>query len=47
MDAAMTDDDIIKAARDRMAEALEADKSNREEGHDDLEFIAGRQWPDQ
>jgi hypothetical protein len=43
----MKDDDIIKAARDRMSEAIEADKENREDGHDDLEFIAGRQWPEE
>lgn len=43
----MKDEDILKAARERMEEALEADRKNREDGHDDLEFIAGRQWPEE
>jgi hypothetical protein len=46
VDAQMKKSDIIKAAREALSAALEADKDNREEGHDDLEFIAGRQWPE-
>ena len=38
--------DIVKAARDRMAEAVEADRENRARDMDDLEKLIGRQWPD-
>lgn len=41
-----SDDDIIAAARKRMSEAIEADRDNREEALDDLENLAGRQWPE-
>ena len=38
--------DIIAAARDRMDEAIDADRENREEALHDLESLAGHQWPD-
>lgn len=38
--------DIVKTARDRMAEAVEADRENRARDMDDLEKLIGRQWPD-
>lgn len=42
----MKQDDIISAARDRMDEAVDADRENREEALHDLESLAGHQWPD-
>lgn len=42
----MNNDDILKAARARMAEAVDFDQDNREQALDDMEFIAGRQWPE-
>lgn len=42
----MKDSDIIAAARKRMADAIEADRRNREEALDDMECIAGRIWPE-
>lgn len=42
----MKTDDILKAARDRMEEAINADRRNREEALDDMECVAGRIWPD-
>ncbi|WP_306127931.1 portal protein [Roseovarius sp. MMSF_3350] len=42
----MKKDDIIRAALDRMDEAVDADRENREEALHDLEAIAGHQWPD-
>lgn len=39
--------DILKVARDRMAEAISADLENREAALNDLEFISGKQWPEQ
>lgn len=42
----MNNDAIIKAAVERMKEAVEADRENREEALDDLEKLAGRQWPE-
>lgn len=38
---------IVKAARDRLEEAWNNEKENREEASRDLAFIAGDQWPDQ
>ncbi len=38
--------DIVKTAVKRMEKAVEADAENREEALDDLENIAGRQWPE-
>jgi hypothetical protein len=37
---------LLKEARDRMAEAVEADRENRGRAMDDLEKLVGRQWPD-
>lgn len=43
----MTNDDILAAARDRMAEAYTGDESNRGEASQDLRFIIGKgQWPE-
>jgi hypothetical protein len=42
----MKDEDILSAARKRMSAAIEADRDNREEALDDLENLAGRQWPE-
>lgn len=42
----MKKEDIIEAARERMEEAIEADRDNREEALDDLNNLAGRQWPE-
>ncbi|MFV1689967.1 portal protein [Phaeobacter sp. JH20_21] len=42
----MNNDKILKLARSRMAEAIEADRENREEALDDLEKLVGKQWPD-
>lgn len=42
----MKKDDIIAAALDRMSEAVDADRENREEALHDLEASAGFQWPD-
>ena len=43
----MKKEDIIKMARTRMSEAVDADLENREDGLNDLEFAAGQQWPEQ
>lgn len=42
----MKKQDIIAAARERMDEAIDADRENREEALHDLENLAGHQWPD-
>lgn len=42
----MKHEDIIAAALDRMGEAVDADRENREEALHDLECLAGHQWPD-
>lgn len=42
----MKHEDIIAAALDRMDEAVDADRENREEALHDLESLAGHQWPD-
>lgn len=43
----MTNDQIIKLARTRMAEAIEADRENRARDKDDLDKLTGRgHWPD-
>ncbi|MGB1215823.1 MAG: portal protein [Pikeienuella sp.] len=43
----MKNDKIIKAALDRMEEAVDADRENREEALNDLQNLAGfGQWPD-
>jgi hypothetical protein len=43
----MTPDDILRQARKRMGEAVDADEHNREEALDDLEHLAGKHWPDE
>lgn len=42
----MKNEDIITSALSRMSEAVDADRQNRLEALDDLEFIAGKQWPE-
>lgn len=42
----MSNEEIVKLAVSRMKEAVEADRDNREEALDDLNNIAGRQWPE-
>jgi len=42
-----SDDEILKAARERLAMCIEADHENRAEALDDMRFLAGEQWPDQ
>ena len=42
----MKPDELLKEARDRFDRAWEDDHWNREEALDDLEFLAGEQWPD-
>lgn len=40
-------DAILEAARERMAEAVDADQENRERGLSDLKFVTGEgQWPE-
>lgn len=43
----MKNDDIIKMARKRLAEAKDADHENREEALEDLEYIAGFHWDEE
>lgn len=42
----MKHDKLLKLARSRMAEAIDADRENRLEELDDLEKLVGKQWPD-
>lgn len=42
----MKHDDLLKLARTRMAEAIEADRENRLEEMDDLEKLVGKHWPE-
>lgn len=42
----MKNDDILKAARDRMSDAVSGDEGNREAALDDLKFLSGEQWPE-
>lgn len=42
----MKHDSIIKLARSRMGECVEADKDNRLEDADDLEKLVGKHWPE-
>lgn len=42
----MKNEDIVKAACDRMAEAVQADRYNRLDELDDLEKLVGKQWPE-
>lgn len=39
-------DDLLRVARERYSEALDGDRSNRDEALDDLQFLVGEQWPD-
>lgn len=39
-------EDIVKLCRDKLAEAWEHDRENREQAATDLAFLAGDQWPD-
>lgn len=43
----MKNDDIVKAARDRLPEAVAGDRENRAEALDDLKNLSGKQWPDE
>lgn len=40
------DDDLLKEARDRLQQCIDAESDNRLEALDDLRFGAGEQWPD-
>lgn len=42
----MNKKDILKAARDRMSEAIDGDQENRVEAMDDLQKLVGDQWPE-
>lgn len=46
MDGRMKKEDIHKLAIKRMSAAADADRENRLRGLDDMEFLAGRQWPE-
>lgn len=39
-------DALLKLARDRYDRAMERERDNIEAAYDDLEFLAGKQWPD-
>lgn len=42
-----TDDQaLLETARNRFEQAVEAESDNRKEALDDLEFLSGKQWPD-
>ncbi len=45
MDGAVNERAILKTARTRLAESIDADRDNRDDALDDLESLAGRQWP--
>lgn len=42
----MKDDEILRQARERMDDAIDADRENREEALADLDALCGKQWPD-
>lgn len=42
----MNKDDILKEARDRLAQCIKHDAENRREAAEDHRFLAGDQWPD-
>lgn len=42
----MNADAILETARARMAEAVDADRDNRNRAMDDLQKLTGQQWPD-
>ena len=41
------DADLLRVARERYTKAIDADQDNREAAIEDLEFLAGEQWPDE
>jgi Phage P22-like portal protein/LAGLIDADG-like domain len=41
----MTDDDLLKEARDRLAACIKHSADDRREAAEDFRFIAGEQWP--
>lgn len=43
----MKKNDLVRLARERLTEALDADETNRLDAEDDLKFINGDQWPEQ
>lgn len=45
-DALSDTESIVKAARDRLEEAWQHERENREEAATDLAFLAGDQWPE-
>lgn len=45
--AEKSDEEILKEAHERFAVAEEAEKEERDDALDDLEFAAGKQWPDE
>lgn len=42
----MKHEDLLRTARERMQDAIDSDRENREEALDDLEHLIGLQWPD-
>lgn len=46
MDERMNKDKIVSSAKRRLPECIEADRENREEALNDLENLAGWQWPE-
>jgi hypothetical protein len=46
MDGGVDEDEFLKEARERFSEALSVDRDNREQALDDLQFLAGEQWPE-
>jgi hypothetical protein len=40
------DDDFLKTAAERACEAYSAERHNIEAAYEDLEYLAGNQWPD-
>ena len=40
-------DDLLKEIRDNYDAAIEGDRKNREEAEVDLQFLAGKQWPEE
>ena len=43
----MSDDKLIEEARKRFARCVEAESANRKNWIDDVDFYAGKQWPDE
>lgn len=44
--AEQDEEDLLRTALKRYDDSLEFDRENREEALDDLEFLTGRQWPE-